>query len=57
MYTLFSILFAMASAFLVKYYAPYAAGEGVPEIKTILGGFVIRKFLGGWTLLVGYCHG
>ncbi|TPX75808.1 hypothetical protein CcCBS67573_g02927 [Chytriomyces confervae] len=42
---------ALAAA-LVKLYAPYAAGEGVPEIKTILGGFVIKKFLGGWTLLI-----
>ncbi|KAJ3070525.1 hypothetical protein HK102_006642, partial [Quaeritorhiza haematococci] len=30
----------------------YAAGSGIPEVKTILGGFVIRKFLGGWTLLI-----
>lgn len=52
MYTLFAIVFAAASAVLVKVYAPYAAGSGIPEVKTILGGFVIRKFLGGWTLLV-----
>ncbi|KAJ1555298.1 hypothetical protein HK405_002782, partial [Cladochytrium tenue] len=50
-YTLWGALFAACAAVLVKTYAPYAAGEGVPEIKTILGGFVIRKFLGGWTLL------
>jgi chloride channel 3/4/5 len=37
---------------LVSFYAPYAAGSGIPEVKTILGGFVIRKFLGFWTLLV-----
>ncbi|KAJ1546867.1 hypothetical protein HK405_006793, partial [Cladochytrium tenue] len=30
-------LFATCAAALVKTYAPYAAGEGVPEIKTILG--------------------
>jgi H+/Cl- antiporter ClcA len=29
-----------------------AAGSGIPEIKTILSGFVIRKFLGLRTLLV-----
>ncbi|KAJ3165799.1 hypothetical protein HK101_000169 [Irineochytrium annulatum] len=52
MYTLFAVAFAASGSFLVKVFAPYAAGEGVPEIKTILGGFVIRKFLGGWTLLI-----
>ncbi|KAJ3210704.1 hypothetical protein HDU67_005079 [Dinochytrium kinnereticum] len=52
MYTLFAVAFASTASLLVKGYAPYAAGEGVPEIKTILGGFVIRKFLGGWTLLI-----
>ncbi|KAI8851039.1 chloride channel [Chytridium lagenaria] len=52
MYSFFAVLFATTASMLVKAYAPYAAGEGVPEIKTILGGFVIRKFLGGWTLLI-----
>ncbi|BGO96631.1 Chloride channel [Rhodotorula toruloides] len=28
----------------------YAAGSGIPEIKTILSGFVIRGYLGSWTL-------
>ncbi|KAI8999840.1 chloride channel, partial [Gaertneriomyces semiglobifer] len=52
MYVAFGVTFAVMSAGLVKYYAPYAAGSGIPEVKTILGGFVIRKFLGGWTLIV-----
>ncbi|KAJ3039865.1 hypothetical protein HK097_002725, partial [Rhizophlyctis rosea] len=30
----------------------HAAGGGIPEVKTILGGFVIRGFLGVRTLLV-----
>lgn len=29
----------------------YAKHSGIPEIKTVLGGFVIRRFLGGWTLV------
>lgn len=29
----------------------FAAGSGIPEIKTILSGFVIRGYLGSWTLL------
>jgi chloride channel 3/4/5 len=32
--------------------APYACGSGVPEIKTILSGFVIRGYLGKWTLII-----
>jgi chloride channel 3/4/5 len=30
----------------------HAAGSGIPEVKTILGGFVIKKFLGLKTLVV-----
>lgn len=33
-------------------FAPYACGSGIPEIKTILSGFIIRSYLGKWTLLV-----
>ncbi|CAI2169908.1 3629_t:CDS:10 [Funneliformis geosporum] len=40
------------AAYLVKVYSPYSAGSGIPEVKTILGGFVIRKFLGWWTLII-----
>ena len=51
-YLLFAALFAMASAFLVKRLAPYAAGSGLAEIKVILGGFIIRGYFGFWTLVV-----
>ncbi|KAJ3338050.1 hypothetical protein HDU93_010048 [Gonapodya sp. JEL0774] len=51
-YTCFACLFSSIAAILVKTYAPYAAGSGIPEVKTILGGFVIKKFLGFWTLIV-----
>ncbi|KAI8807085.1 chloride channel [Cladochytrium replicatum] len=44
--------FASVSAYLVAHYGQYAAGSGIAEIKTILGGFVIRQFLGSWTLLI-----
>jgi len=37
---------------LVRMFAPYASGGGIPEIKTILSGFIIRGFLGKWTLLI-----
>ena len=32
--------------------APYSAMSGVAEIKTILGGFIIKQFLGAKTLIV-----
>lgn len=35
-----------------KPYFYFAAGSGIPEVKTILGGFVIRGFLGFKTLIV-----
>ncbi|KAI1195557.1 chloride channel [Nemania serpens] len=57
-FLLFSITFALAAGFLVKEYAIYAKHSGIPEIKTLLGGFVIRRFLGGWTLVtksLGLC--
>ena len=45
------ITFALSAGFLVKEYAIYAKHSGIPEVKTVLGGFVIRRFLGGWTLV------
>lgn len=52
LYLLFSIVFALTSASLVKAYAPYAAGSGISEIKCIIAGFVMKGFLGFWTLLI-----
>ncbi|KAI0408589.1 chloride channel [Xylaria palmicola] len=57
-FLLFSMTFALSAGFLVKEYAIYAKHSGLPEIKTVLGGFVIRRFLGGWTLVtksLGLC--
>lgn len=45
------VLFAYCAALLVQEYAIHAKHSGIPEIKTVLGGFVIRKFLGPWTLV------
>eukprot|EP01064_Diplonema_japonicum_P032623 TRINITY_DN6176_c1_g1_i1.p1 TRINITY_DN6176_c1_g1~~TRINITY_DN6176_c1_g1_i1.p1 ORF type:complete len:793 (+),score=126.29 TRINITY_DN6176_c1_g1_i1:74-2380(+) len=47
-----SVIYAALSAWLVKTYAPYAAGSGIPEIKTILSGVHIKRYLHGWTLLI-----
>ncbi|KAG7162959.1 H(+)/Cl(-) exchange transporter 3-like 2 [Homarus americanus] len=51
-YVLWSLLFASLAASLVMMFAPYACGSGIPEIKTILSGFIIRGYLGKWTLLI-----
>ncbi|KAI9803353.1 MAG: glycerol ethanol, ferric requiring protein [Piccolia ochrophora] len=52
LYIVFSFVFALASASLVKSFAPYAAGSGISEIKCIIAGFVMKGFLGFWTLLI-----
>lgn len=46
------VVFACCACILVLTYARYAKHSGIPEIKTVLGGFVIRRFLGGWTLII-----
>ncbi|KAI1431881.1 voltage gated chloride channel [Xylaria sp. CBS 124048] len=51
-YIIFAITFAFTAATLVKSFAPYAAGSGISEIKCILAGFVMKGFLGFWTLLI-----
>lgn len=51
-YTIIAILLAATASYLVKIYAPYAAGSGISEIKCIIGGFVMKGFLGFWTLLI-----
>ncbi|RWA03512.1 hypothetical protein EKO27_g11593 [Xylaria grammica] len=51
-YMLFATLFAFTAATLVKSFAPYAAGSGISEIKCIIAGFVMKGFLGFWTLLI-----
>ncbi|KAF2148974.1 voltage gated chloride channel [Myriangium duriaei CBS 260.36] len=52
LYILFATAFALTSAMLVKNFAPYAAGSGISEIKCIIAGFVMKGFLGFWTLLI-----
>ncbi|KAL2260754.1 hypothetical protein VTK26DRAFT_5146 [Humicola hyalothermophila] len=51
-YIIFAVLFAFTAATLVKSYAPYAAGSGISEIKCIIAGFVMKGFLGFWTLVI-----
>ncbi|XP_063042743.1 H(+)/Cl(-) exchange transporter 5 [Engraulis encrasicolus] len=52
MYVSWALMFAFLAVSLVRAFAPYACGSGIPEIKTILSGFIIRGYLGKWTLMV-----
>ncbi|KAF2733639.1 chloride channel protein 3 [Polyplosphaeria fusca] len=52
LYILFAALFSLTAATLVKFLAPYAAGSGISEIKCIIAGFVMKGFLGSWTLVI-----
>lgn len=51
-YVFWAVVFATSASILVTQLAPYAAGSGIPELKTILGGFIMSSFLGMKTLLV-----
>lgn len=51
-YIVMGVVMAVFSAVLVKRLAPYAAGSGIPEVKTILSGFVIHGYFDLWTLSV-----
>lgn len=51
-YVIFSVALAGLAALLVKTFAPYACGSGIPEIKSILSGFQIKGYLGKWTLII-----
>ncbi|GAB1320726.1 chloride channel [Madurella fahalii] len=50
-YLVLAVMFAFSASLLVKEYAIYAKHSGIPEIKTVLGGFIIRRFFGIWTLI------
>jgi chloride channel 3/4/5 len=51
-YVAFAVSMASLAAYLVLVFAPTAAGSGIAEVKVILGGFGIRNFLSGQTLLI-----
>lgn len=52
LYVLSSLVLAGLAALLVKRFAPLARGSGIPEVKTILSGFVIKGYLGKWTFTI-----
>ncbi|KAI1727306.1 voltage gated chloride channel domain-containing protein [Ditylenchus destructor] len=50
-WTLFAVGLVLASASFVHYVAPQAIGSGIPEMKTILRGVVLKEYLTFRTLL------
>ena len=50
-YVAISVTLAVFAAWLCVAISTYAAGSGISEIKVVLGGFVIKRLLGAWTLL------
>eukprot|EP00049_Salpingoeca_infusionum_P000803 m.42478 g.42478 ORF g.42478 m.42478 type:complete len:791 (-) comp10693_c0_seq2:209-2581(-) len=52
MYTIIAAVLAGMASLFVVHLAPYATGSGIPEVKTILSGFVIRGYFGFKTLVV-----
>jgi chloride channel 3/4/5 len=52
MFITLSASFAVCAALLVNRFANHASGSGIPEVKTILGGFIIRGFLSTKTMVV-----
>ncbi|GAA6011717.1 hypothetical protein JCM10207_004221 [Rhodosporidiobolus poonsookiae] len=51
-YISLAVILAVTSSFFVQIFAPFAFHTGIPEIKTILGGYVMTGFLSPWTLTI-----
>ncbi|KPI87844.1 putative CLC-type chloride channel [Leptomonas seymouri] len=51
MYVTLSTVAAVTASYLCRTYAPYASGGGIGEVKTIVSGHHVKRYLGGWTLI------
>jgi len=51
-YCIVSLIYTCSGAILVISLAPYAAGSGIPEVKAILNGVVMKGFLSSLTFIV-----
>ncbi|CAF1634647.1 unnamed protein product, partial [Adineta ricciae] len=52
MFIFWSVIYSTFIVILVVGSAPYASGSGIPEIKTILSGFIMYGYLGKWTFFI-----
>jgi chloride channel 3/4/5 len=52
LYIVLGVVCATVSARLVRDYAPQAFHSGLPEIKAILGGYIIKDFLSKWVVTI-----
>lgn len=52
LYFIISLIYTSIGAILVVTLAPYAAGSGIPEVKAILNGVVMKGFLSSRTFIV-----
>lgn len=50
-YVMLSVSFGAICVSITYYISPYAIGSGIPEVKTILSGFIIHGYLGIGTLI------
>jgi chloride channel 3/4/5 len=51
-YAFLAMAMAGTSSWLMKTFAGYAAGSGIVELKLVLAGSYIKRFLSGWTLVL-----
>ena len=55
-YVVTSVIFGTICVVITFYFSPYAIGSGIPEVKTILSGFIIHGYLGLGTLIGKAVH-
>ena len=51
-YVVGGLILSLLGTWLVCTFAVFARSTGIPEIKSILNGTMIKYFLGGWTLVI-----
>eukprot|EP00471_Norrisiella_sphaerica_P008863 CAMPEP_0184500012 /NCGR_PEP_ID=MMETSP0113_2-20130426/43316_1 /TAXON_ID=91329 /ORGANISM="Norrisiella sphaerica, Strain BC52" /LENGTH=838 /DNA_ID=CAMNT_0026888191 /DNA_START=142 /DNA_END=2658 /DNA_ORIENTATION=+ len=51
-YVISGLLFATTSSYICSSYCPLSLGSGIAGTKVVLGGFIIRNFLSGATLII-----
>ncbi|ETN73384.1 hypothetical protein NECAME_18375 [Necator americanus] len=50
-WTGYAVILVMSSAVLAHYVSPQTIGSGIPELKTIMRGFILKEYLSFRTLI------